>query len=77
MLDGLTPVLKRARGLSPQGAELPETFEDATIAGVAWLLQQRLVAGEMDDLEGLLSDLVGILVEPYVGENRAAALLAS
>lgn len=77
LLDSLTPLLKKARGLSGQGAELPETFEDATIAGVAWLLQQRLVAGELDDLDNLLSDLVGILVEPYVGEDRAATLLAS
>lgn len=77
LLDGLSPVLKRARSLSPQGAELPASFEDATIAGVAWLLQQRLVAGEMDDLDNLLADLVGILVEPYVGEDRASTLLVS
>ena len=77
LLDGLTAVLRRARGLTPVGAELPDTFEDATIAGVAWLLHQRLVAGDLADLEKLLPDLVGILVEPYVGEQRAAGLLAA
>jgi len=77
LLEGRTAVLKKARGLVAEGSELPETFEDATIAGVAWLLQQRLVAGEMEDLDDLLSDLVGILVEPYVGEDRAAAPLVS
>jgi AcrR family transcriptional regulator len=77
LLESLTPMLKKARRLSAQGAELPETFEDATIAGVAWLLHQRLVGGELDDVQQLLPDLVGILVEPYVGEDRAAVLLAS
>jgi AcrR family transcriptional regulator len=77
LLESLIPVLRKGRSLTPVGAELPETFEDATIAGVAWLLHQRLVGGELDDVRQLLPDLVGILVEPYVGENRAAALLAS
>jgi AcrR family transcriptional regulator len=77
LLEGLIPVLRDARNLTPVGVELPETFEDATIAGVAWLLHQRLVGGELDDVQQLLPDLVGILVEPYVGEDRAAALLAS
>lgn len=77
LLESLTPVLRVARELSPVGAELPETFEDATIAGVAWLLHQRLVGGELDDLAKILPDLVGILVEPYVGEDRATALLAA
>lgn len=77
LLESLIPVLRVGRGLTPVGAELPETFEDATIAGVAWLLHQRLVAGELENIEQLLPDLVGILVEPYVGEDRAAALLVS
>lgn len=77
LLESLTPVLRAARDLTPVGAELPETFEDATIAGVAWLLHQRLVIGELEDLDQLLPDLVGILIEPYVGEKQAAALLAA
>jgi AcrR family transcriptional regulator len=77
LLESLTPMLKKARRLSTRGPELPETFEDATMAGVAWLLQQRLVAGELDDLDDLKVDLVGILVEPYVGESRARTLLAA
>lgn len=77
LLESLTPVLRKGRALSPAGAELPQSFEDATIAGVAWLLHQRLVAGELGNVEKLLPDLVGILVEPYVGEDRAEALLAA
>jgi AcrR family transcriptional regulator len=77
LLDGFTPALREARQLSPVGAELPDTFEDATIAGVAWLLHQRIVSGELANVEGLLPDLVGILVEPYVGEAEAGTLLLS
>ncbi|MGN6258890.1 MAG: TetR/AcrR family transcriptional regulator [Solirubrobacterales bacterium] len=77
LLESLTPVLRSARGLSREGAELPESFEDASIAGVAWLLHQRIVAADLGDVDELLPDLVGILVEPYLGQRKAAALLAS
>lgn len=76
LLEGLAPLLRRGRELSPVGAELPQTFEDATIAGVAWLLHQRLVAGELKDIEKLLPELAGILIEPYIGESRALTLLS-
>jgi AcrR family transcriptional regulator len=77
LVESLTPLLRQARGSSKVGAELPESFEDASIAGVAWLLHQRIVAGDLDQVEELLPDLVGILIEPYLGERRAASLLAS
>lgn len=76
LLESLTPMLRHARKLTSVGAELPETFEDASIAGVAWLLHQRLVAGEVENIQALLPDLVGLLVEPYVGEAEAATLLS-
>lgn len=75
-LDAIAPELRRCRAASPHAAELPETLEVATLGGVVWFLQQRIVLGEVDR-PGLLSDLVEIVLEPYVGRERATQLLAA
>jgi AcrR family transcriptional regulator len=75
-LDGLEPCLRRCRRASPFAAELPETLEVATIGGLAWYLQQRLLAGEAPKLPGLLPEVAEITLEPYLGRETVAALLA-
>lgn len=73
----LAPELRRLRPESPFADELPATLEEATLGGAAWLLHQRLVAGEARNVEQLLPDLVEIVLGPYMGEDAAAALLAA
>jgi AcrR family transcriptional regulator len=75
-LDGLASELRRCRAASPLAEQLPETLEVAILGGVVWFLQQRIVLGEVDR-PGLLSDLVEIVLEPYVGPERATQLLAT
>jgi len=75
--DALVPLLRRGRELGPRAAELPATLEEATIGGVAWLLHQRLVMGEVEEIEGLYPELVEIVLGPYLGEERAAELAAA
>lgn len=76
-LDQVVPELRRCRAASPVGEELPGTMEVAVLGGVVWFLQQRIVLGEIADAPALLPDLVEIVLEPYVGPERAAALLAA
>ena len=76
-LDSLAPPLRHGRELSPHAAELPQTLEAAIVGGVAWLLQQRIVMGEVDGIEALFPELVEIVIEPYLGEDETARLLAS
>ncbi len=75
-LDGLVPGLRRCRRSSPFAAELPETLEVASVGGLAWYLQQRLLAGEATGLPALLSEVVEITLQPYLGREPVAALLA-
>jgi hypothetical protein len=37
-----------------------------------WLIHQRLIAGEVDDLKGLLPEMLQVTLTPYVGEVEAA-----
>jgi AcrR family transcriptional regulator len=73
----IVPELRRCRDASPLAAELPQTLELATLGGVVWFLQQRIVLSEIDDAPALLPELVEIVLEPYVGHEQAARLLAS
>jgi AcrR family transcriptional regulator len=76
-LDRVVPELRRCRKASPVGEELPASLELATLGGIVWYLQQRIVLGEIADPPALLPDLVEIALEPYVGPKQAERLLAS
>ncbi|HEX6781624.1 MAG TPA: TetR/AcrR family transcriptional regulator [Solirubrobacterales bacterium] len=75
--DAVVPLLRRGRELSPRAAALPATLEEATLGGVAWLLHQRLVMGEVEEIETLYPELVEIVIGPYLGEERTAELIAA
>lgn len=75
-IDSAIPLLARGREVSPVAAELPAHLEEAIVGGLAWLLQQRLVLGEFEGAEAHLPDVLEIAVEPYVGKEVVASLLA-
>jgi AcrR family transcriptional regulator len=71
-LKHLAPLLRPGRELNPRQAELPETLEETLAGGIAWVLGQRLTAGEADQLRGLLPETLEFVLRPYVGEDEAA-----
>lgn len=77
-LASLTPFLQAGRESSPLADELPATLETAIAGGVLWFLQQRIVMGELDDVESLLPDLAAVVIEPYFGTaevDRCVAII--
>jgi AcrR family transcriptional regulator len=74
-LAGVTPLLLRGRDASPVAGELPKRLEEAIAGGLAWFLQQRVVTGELGDIDERLSDAMEIVVEPYLGRDATRALL--
>jgi AcrR family transcriptional regulator len=71
-LKRLAPLLRPGRELNPRQAQLPDTLEETLAGGVVWVLGQRLVAGEADELRALLPETLEFLLRPYVGEDEAA-----
>jgi AcrR family transcriptional regulator len=71
-LKRLAPLLRPGRELNPRQAELPETLEETLCGGIVWVLGQRLVAGEADELRALLPETLEFVLRPYVGEDEAA-----
>jgi AcrR family transcriptional regulator len=72
MLESVAPKLREGRELNPRADRLPDGLEVAIAGGLAWLVHQRLVSGRVDDLTGLLPEMLQVTLTPYVGEVEAA-----
>jgi AcrR family transcriptional regulator len=66
-LDRLAAKLREGRALATAPADLPGTHEEATAGALAWLLRERLEAGEERKLEELYPELIDIALAPYIG----------
>ncbi|HET9677224.1 MAG TPA: TetR/AcrR family transcriptional regulator [Solirubrobacterales bacterium] len=66
----LAGALRGGRDLRAQGADLPVGLESATVAGIAWLLHQRLVAGQLEEIPALLAEVAELVFEPYLGPRE-------
>jgi AcrR family transcriptional regulator len=75
-IDSVIPLLSRGREASPVGDELPPHLEEAIVGGLAWLLHQRVALDEFEGAEAHLPDVLELAVEPYLGKDATARLLA-
>jgi AcrR family transcriptional regulator len=67
MIDEIAEFLRKGRSVGKLDPEPPPSFEEATASGLVWLLQGRLVRGEIDDVEGLFAEMADVALEPYLG----------
>ncbi len=72
MLEGLAPKLREGRLHNPRSSRLPDGLEVAIVGGLAWLVHQRLLAGEDEQIKGLLPEMLQVTLTPYVGEVEAS-----
>lgn len=68
--------LREGRAL-PTAAELPETVEEATIGGLAWLLRERLELERGRGVQELLPRMIEIALSPYLGDDEAGSMAAA
>jgi len=73
-LDLALPKLRQGRLLDSAAEDLPEALEEATVAGVAWLLRERLETTGVEGIEELLPRLVDVVLGPYLGGGDAVPL---
>lgn len=72
-LDEIVALMRPGRALGGADPEPPATFEEATVSGLVWLLQQRVVRGELDDLGDLLGEMAEMILDPFFGPGRTRA----
>jgi AcrR family transcriptional regulator len=70
-LQAFVPLLRRGREYSPHGEDLPDTLEETVVGGIFWVIYQRIVLGEAEQIEALLPDLVDFALTPYIGAESA------
>jgi AcrR family transcriptional regulator len=63
--------LRRGRELFETPRRLPESLEQTTVSGIAWLLHRRLTSGEEGSVPALFEELGVLILEPYLGESGA------
>jgi AcrR family transcriptional regulator len=71
LLESVGPKLREGRALNPRASLMPEGLEVAIAGGIAWLVHQRLLAGETDGLRALLPEMLQVALTPYLGEAEA------
>jgi AcrR family transcriptional regulator len=70
------PYLEEGRKGRPKKvlARLSDSTEEALVGGMVSLVSRRIVAGQTEELESLLPDLVEFTLAPYVGNDEAARI---
>lgn len=71
-LQSFAPLLQRGRDYLDDASELPETLEDMVIGGIVWMVHQRLLRDEVDQIREALPTTLKFALTPYIGELRAA-----
>jgi AcrR family transcriptional regulator len=71
MLESVAPKLREGRDFNPRSSRLPDGLEVAIAGGIVWLVHQRLVADDVDDLMALLPEMLQVTLTPYIGEVEA------
>lgn len=77
-LRAYSPILRRGRELAAGLDALPGTLlEDSIVGGIVWMVHQRLLRGELEEISALLPAMTEFALGPYLGEERAAAVATS
>lgn len=75
-LQELGREIERGRAVADDARELPDTLEDSIVGGMVWMVHQRLVRGEADQVPSLLPTMIELALAPYLGDAEAAAIAA-
>jgi len=70
-IQAFVPLFRMGRKVSPHGDELPGTLEETIIGGVFWIIYQRIIMGQTEQIEELLPELVEFSLTPYLGAEAA------
>jgi AcrR family transcriptional regulator len=76
-LTSFAPLFHDGRDYLDGLGELPDDLEDMIIGGIVWMVHQRLLRNEIDEIPGLLPTMLEFALVPYLGEGRAAEVIAS
>ena len=78
-IQAFVPLFRMGRKVSPHGEELPGTLEETIIGGIFWIIYQRIIMGQTEQIEAAAAGAGGVLPHPLprrrgseAGGGRAA-----
>jgi AcrR family transcriptional regulator len=75
-IQAFAPLFRMGRKVAAKGEDLPGTLEETIVGGIFWIVYQRIVMGEVEEIEQLLPVLVEFSLTPYVGAEAAKRIAA-
>ena len=75
-IQAFVPLFRLGRKVSAHGEELPETLEETIVGGIFWIVYQRIIIGQTEQIEELLPELAEFSLTPYLGAEAAKRAVA-
>jgi AcrR family transcriptional regulator len=76
-LESFVPELRAGAPLAPDGEPVPEATDEAVVGGVASLLGRRVLAGEVEQIDELLPEVLEFALTPYLGAAEARRIISA
>jgi len=76
-VESFVPYLRDGAPTPPSGGAVPRATDEAVVGGIASLLGRRVLAGEGEQIEELLPDVLEFALTPYLGATEARRIISA
>lgn len=76
-IESFVPYLRRGAPAAPDGDLVPAATDEAVVGGIASLLGRRVLAGEAEQIDQLLPDVLEFALTPYLGAVEARRIISA
>jgi AcrR family transcriptional regulator len=76
-VESFVPYLREGAPSTPDGDPVPAATDEAVVGGIASLLGRRVLAGEAEQIDELLPDVLQFALTPYLGAAEARRIISA
>jgi len=76
-LEAFVPELRNGAPQAPGREPVPEAMDEAVVGGIASLLGRRVLAGEAEQIDELLPEVLEFALTPYLGAAEARRIISA
>jgi AcrR family transcriptional regulator len=76
-VESFVPYLSEGAPRTPDGGRVPAATDEAVVGGIASLLGRRVLAGEAEQIDKLLPDVLEFALTPYLGTTEARRIISA
>jgi AcrR family transcriptional regulator len=76
-VESFVPYLRAGAPAAPDGDPVPAATDEAVVGGIASLLGRRVLAGEAEQVDELLPDVLEFALTPYLGVLEARRIISA